>query len=110
LILQFTLRGPNNIFANAIDDWAGSKTLKEEGNNYVHPAQNDATLNRFPAIKFWREISTFNFYELHSGMLDIYYLQKVKNHKTIELERLMELSINSMHNTTINHKSNTTIY
>jgi hypothetical protein len=48
------------------------------------------------------------FYFLHSSELDIYLVEKVKNHKTIELKRSMELSMNSRHNTTINHKSNTT--
>ena len=67
-------------------------------------------LNRNTPKLFWREKSTFIFYLLHCSALDIYKLKKVKNHETIELERSMELSMNSMHNTTINHRSNTTIY
>jgi hypothetical protein len=30
------------------------------------------------------------FYHLHSNTQDIYYLNKVKNHETIELERSMD--------------------
>jgi hypothetical protein len=40
-------------------------------------------LNRNTANYFWRKICTFNFYRVRSIALDIYLIQKVKNHKTI---------------------------
>jgi hypothetical protein len=39
---------------------------------------------------FWREISTFIFLFFTSSALDIYLVEKVKNHETIELKRSME--------------------
>jgi hypothetical protein len=49
------------------------------------------------------------FYFLHSSALDIYLVEKVKNHKTIELKRSMEWLIVSRQYTTINHWINITI-
>jgi hypothetical protein len=66
-------------------------------------------INRNPAIGFLRKNSTFIFNELHYTVQNIYYVQKGKNHETIELKPSMDLSMVLRQYTTINHSINLTI-